>query len=187
MNSTPDSVYAALLEQLDAQSLPPVHLWQPERSGRIDIKICTDGRWIHEGEEIKRPALVKVLASVLRRDEDGFCLVTPVERLLIDVEDAPFIAGGMEVKDRGGAEQELLFTTNIGELVIAGAKRPIAVTYENPKDPAEPRPYLEVRDGIHALIGRNVFYQLVELGEEQDGKLYVRSSGVSFELGSLSP
>ena len=186
MISTPDSVFAALVEELDAPSLPPVHLWHPERSGRIDIKILTDGRWIHEGEEIKRPALVKVLASVLRRDEDGYCLVTPVERLLIDVEDAPFIAGGMEAKNAGRVDQELMFTTNIGELVLASAERPIAVTYENPADPEEPRPYLEVRDGIHALIGRNVFYQLVELGEEQDGTLYVHSCGTRFELGRLS-
>jgi len=186
MTDTPQSVFAALVEQLEAQTLPPVHLWHPERSGRIDIKICTDGRWIHEGEEIKRPALVKVLASVLRRDEDGFCLVTPAERLLIEVEDAPFIAGGMEVKNSGRDGQELLFTTNIGELVIASAERPIAVTYENPKDPEEPRPYVEVREGIHALIGRNVFYQLVELGEEHEGTLFVTSCGVRFELGRLN-
>jgi len=186
MTSTPESVFAALVDELNSQSLPPVHLWHPERSGRIDIKICTDGRWIHEGVEIKRPALVKVLASVLRRDEDGYCLVTPVERLLIDVEDAPFVAGGMEVKDAGSVHQQLMFTTNIGELVLASAERPIAVSYENPTDPQEPRPYVQVREGLHALIGRNVFYQLVELGEEAAGTLYVRSCGEKFELGKLS-
>ena len=184
--NTPESVYAALCEEIENQTLPPVHLWHPERSGRIDIRIRADGSWFHEGVEIKRQGLVKVLASVLRRDEDGFCLVTPAERLLIEVDDAPFIAGGMDVKGAGTDDQELLFTTNIGESVIANAHRPIAVTYENPKDPEEPRPYVEVRDGIHALIGRNVFYRLVELGEERDGKLEVRSGGARFVLGVLN-
>ena len=185
-DNTPDALYESLVAELNDQKLPPVDLWHPERSGRIDIRIRADGRWIHEGQEIKRLGLVKVLASVLRRDEDGFVLVTPAERLLIQVDDAPFIAGGLDVKHAGQPEQELLFTTNLGELVIASAERPIAVTYENPRDPQEPRPYVQVRNGIHALIGRNVFYRLVELGEASDDVLSVRSAGTSFELGQLS-
>lgn len=184
-HNTPESLYAALRAEAGEQSLPPVHLWHPERSGKIDIRIATDGRWFHEGVEIKRLGLVKVLASVLRRDEDGFVLVTPAERLLIEVDDAPFIAGGMEVQKAGTPDQELLFTTNIGELVVANAERPIAVTYENPADPEEPRPYVEVRKGLHALIARAVFYRLVELGREQQGRFVVTSAGVDFELGAM--
>jgi len=185
-SSTSDSTFEALLAELAEQSLPPVHSWQPERSGRIDIRIRTDGRWFHEGVEIKRQGLVKVLASVLRRDDDGYCLVTPAERLLIEVDDAPFIAGGMEVRGAGAAHQELLFTTNIGELVVADETRPIVVTYNNPADPEEPRPYIDVRDNTPALIGRNVFYQLVELGETRDdGRFIVRSRSAEFELGRL--
>ncbi len=183
--NTPEALYAALREEAGEQTLPPVHLWHPERRGSIDIKIKADGRWFHDGVEIKRTALVKVLASVLRRDEDGFVLVTPSERLLISVDDAPFIAGGMEVQNAGTPEQELLFTTNIGELVVANADRPIAVTYENPNDPEEPRPYVEVRKGLHALIARSVFYRLVELGRDENGRFVVTSGGVDFELGVL--
>lgn len=183
--NTPESLYSALREEAGEQTLPPVHLWNPERRGTIDIHIKRDGRWFHDGGEIKRIGLVKVLASVMRRDEDGFVLVTPAERLLITVDDAPFIAGGMEVQNAGTPEQELMFTTNIGELVVASAKHPIAVTYENPRDPEEPRPYVEVRKGLHALIARSVFYRLVELGREQDGRFVVTSAGVDFELGTL--
>lgn len=183
--NTPEALYNALREEAGEQVLPPVHQWHPERRGTIDIKIKSDGRWFHEGAEIKRLGLVKVLASVLRRDEDGFVLVTPAERLLISVEDAPFIAGGMDVQHAGSPEQELLFTTNLGELVVADAERPIAVTYENPNDPQEPRPYVEVRKGLHALIARSVFYRLVELGREVDGRFVVTSGGVDFELGVL--
>jgi len=164
--------------------LPPVHLWQPERSGSIDIRISLDGRWFHEGVEIKRMGLVKVLASVLRCDADGFVLVTPAERLLIEVEDAPFIAGGMEVQNAGTAHQELLFTTNLGELVVASAERPIVVNYTNPNDPAEPRPYVEVRTGLQALIARSVFYRLVELTREHNGRYVVASAGAEFDLGA---
>ncbi len=184
--NTPQSVYTALCDAIDDQRLPPVHLWRPERSGQIDIRIRTDGRWFHEGQEIKRQALVKVLASVMRCDPDGFCLVTPAERLLIQVDDAPFVACAMDVKAAGQPDQELLFTTNIGELVIANAQRPIVVTYENPRDPEEPRPYIEVRDGIQALISRNVFYQMVELAEEREGGLVLRSAGATFKLGALT-
>jgi len=184
-HNTPESLYAALRQEAGEQSLPPVHLWHPERSGSIDIRIMMDGRWFHEGVEIKRLGLVKVLASVLRRDEDGFVLVTPAERLLIEVDDAPFVAGGMEVQNAGTPDQELLFTTNLGELVVASAERPIAVNYDNPKDPQEPRPYVLVRKGVHALIARSVFYRLVELGREEQGRLVVTSSGTEFNLGEI--
>ena len=181
--NTPEALYTALRAEVGEQTLPPVHLWHPERRGTIDIRIKSDGRWFHEGVEIKRLGLVKVLASVLRRDEDGFVLVTPAERLLITVDDAPFIAGGMDVQNAGTPEQELLFTTNLGELVVASAEQPIAVTYENPNDPAEPRPYIEVRKGLHALIARSVFYRLVELGREESGRFVVSSGGAEFVLG----
>ncbi len=183
--NTPESLYEALRAEAGEQTLPPVHLWNPERRGTIDIQIKRDGRWFHEGVEIKRIGLVKVLASVLRRDEDGFVLVTPAERLLITVDDAPFIAGGMDVINAGTAEQELLFTTNIGELVVANAERPITVTYDNPRDPEEPRPYVEIRKGLHALIARSVFYRLVELGREENGRFVVTSAGMDFELGTI--
>lgn len=175
-----DSLFDSL-EALQAdRKLPPVSKWQPERVGNIDIRIARDGTWYHEGEPFKRLALVKLFATVLRLDPDGFCLVTPAERLLIEVEDAPFLAIDLDV--RGADKQtELLFTTSVDDHVVADAAHPIRVDQHN----GEPRPYIMIRDGLEALINRPVFYRLVEHAVQEDNHLAVYSRGARFPLGEL--
>ncbi len=177
----PQSTLTELFEAVSLASaagrgLPPVHLWNPAACGRLDLVIRRDGVWIHEGAPIVRPALVRLFSTVLRKDADGFWLVTPAERLQIEVEDAPFVAVGMEQ-----AGPALRFATNVGDVVEAGPQHAIRVEMRV----GEPRPYLHVRAGLEALIARPVFYQLVELGQERDGRLQVRSNGRAFDLGAL--
>jgi hypothetical protein len=162
------------------KGLPPVHLWNPAHCGEIDIVIRRDGLWFHEGSPIGREALVRLFSTVLRKDPDGFHLVTPVEKMRITVEDAPFIAVRV---DRVG--EDLVFQTKVGEAVTAGPDNAIRVQ----QDPAtgEPRPYIHVRRGLEARIARPVFYELVELAEEaqtpEGPALGVSSGGVFFPVG----
>lgn len=157
---------------------PPVHLWNPPYCGEMDLTIRRDGTWIHEGSPIGRPALVRLLASVLKREGDRHFLVTPVEKLGIVVEDAPFLA--VDVEREEGA---LVFETNVGDRVTAGPGHPIRV--ETAED-GEPAPYVEVRRGLEALIDRKSFYRLVEMGEERDGRFGVASGGMFFEIGDAT-
>jgi hypothetical protein len=169
------------LESLQAdKKLPPVGRWQPERVGSIDIRITRDGTWYHEGSPIRRDALVKLFSTVLRKDDDGFCLVTPAEKLFIEVEDAPFVAVNMEVKGQG-RDAELLFTTSVDDHVVAGADHPLRVEEQD----GEPRPYVLVRDGLDALLNRAVFYRLVEQALQEDDELVVYSRGERFPLGNV--
>ncbi len=155
----------------------PVHRWNPASCGEIDIRIARDGTWFYQGSPIGRPALVRLFSSVLRRDPDGHWLVTPVEKLRIVVEDAPFVAVGVEQ-----AEGMLRFATNVGDVVEAGPDHPIRV---ETGEGGAPRPYLRVRGELDALIARPVFYELVSLGEDRAGRLGVRSGGAWFDLGAL--
>lgn len=159
-----------------ARGLPPVHLWNPAHCGDIDIVIRADGTWMHEGSPIGRAELVRLFSTVLRLDPDGYHLVTPVEKLRITVEDLPFRAVAMQ-RDGG----TLVFTTDVGDEVRAGADNPITVE----TDPAtgEPAPRVHVRRGLEARIARTVFYDLVEMAEEREGRLAVASGGVWFPLG----
>lgn len=170
----------AAAKQAPGRGLPPVHLWHPTHCGDIDIVIRKDGLWFHEGTPIGREALVRLFSTVLRKDPDGFHLVTPVEKMKITVEDAPFIAVRV---DKVG--DTLTFLTNVGDEVEAGLENEIRV--EMDADTGEPRPYLHVRRGLEALIARPVFYELVELAEARetpDGpRLGVASGGTWFPLG----
>lgn len=162
------------------RGLPPVHLWNPAHIGDIDIVIRRDGRWFHEGAPINREAMVRLFSTILRKDPDGVCLVTPVEKMRITVEDAPFIAVRV---DRDG--DVLRFTTNVGDEVEAGPDNPIRV--EVGAD-GEPRPYVHVRRGLEALIARPVFYELVEMAEEDEaGGFSISSNGARFQVGALEP
>ena len=160
------------------RALPPVHLWNPPNCGEIDIVIRRDGLWFHEGAPIGRPQLVRLFSTVLRKDSDGYWLVTPVEKLKVRVEDAPFTAVRV---DREG--EALVFTTNVGERVAAGRDHPIRVETAPPT--GEPRPYLHVRAALEALISRPVFYELVSVGEAREGRLWIASDGEWFDLGPL--
>ena len=166
---------AAASAARSGRGLPPVHLWSPSHCGEIDILIRKDGTWVHEGSPIGRPELVRLFSTVLRRDGDEFFLVTPVEKLGIRVEDAPFLAVGVERED-----EVLRFVTNVGDLVEAGPDNPIRVAEAAS---GEPRPYLDVRAGLQALIARPVFYELAAMAEARDGRLGVVSRGCWFDLG----
>jgi hypothetical protein len=168
---------AALLAAAKAggKGPPPVHLWNPDYCGEMDILIRRDGTWIHEGTPIGRPGLVRLFASILKREGDRHFLVTPVEKLGIRVEDAPFVATDFEVED-----DTVVFSTNVGDLVRAGPDHPIRV--ETAED-GQPAPYVEVRAGLEALIDRKSFYRLVDLGEERDGAFGVASDGAFFPIG----
>ena len=167
---------AAAARQAPGRGLPPVHLWNPEHCGDIDIVVRADGTWMHEGSPIGRKELVRLFSTVLRLDPDGYHLVTPVEKMRIAVEDLPFRAVAMERRD-----DALVFTTDVGDEVTADAEHPITVD----TDPAtgEPAPRIHVRRGLEARIVRAIFYDLVEMAEVVDGRLTVMSAGVRFPLG----
>ena len=147
--------------------LPPVHLWNPPYCGEIDIVIKRDGTWFHEGTPIGRAPLVRLFSTILKREEGRFYLVTPAEKVGIQVEDAPFVAVDAEVKNPGPG-QTITFHTNVGDSVAAGSETPIRVA----RDPGtgEPAPYVIVRSGLEALIDRKTFYRLVEIGQHHDIK-----------------
>ncbi|MFU8815843.1 MAG: DUF1285 domain-containing protein [Pseudomonadales bacterium] len=170
------------LEGLQAdKKLPPVQQWQPERAGTIDIRIAEDGSWYHDGAPFRRDTLVKLFSTVLRKDGDRYYLVTPAEKLEIQVEDAPFVAVNMEVKGQG-KDAELLFTSNVDDHVVADAEHPLTVEQRD----GQPRPYVRIRDGLDALINRAVFYRLVEQGLHEGDELVVYSRGTRFSLGRTS-
>lgn len=174
-----------LLAQLPkGKGLPPVHLWNPDFCGDIDMRIARDGTWYYLGSPIGRKPMVRLFSSIIRRDGDDYFLVTPVEKVGITVEDAPFVAVSVEVGGEG-ERQVLRFVTHVEDEVEAGAEHPIRVVI----DPVtqEPSPYVHVRANLEALIHRNVFYQLVELAvvREIDGRrwLGVWSGGEFFPIG----
>lgn len=161
---------------------PPVERWNPPFCGDIDMRIASDGRWYYMGSPIGREALVRLFASVLRRDEDGrHYLVTPVERVGITVEDAPFIAVEMHAQGEG-RERRLTLRTNVGDVVEADAGHPLRFEREAGTDGL--KPYIRVRGRLDALLARPLLYQLAELFEEHevDGRamLGVWSGGVFF-------
>lgn len=159
----------------------PVERWNPDYCGEMDLIIKADGSWWHEGSRITRKGLVELFASVLRKDEDGRTyLVTPVEKLGIQVERAPFIAIRVDATG-AGESQRLFFTTNLDETVESGPDHPIRV--ETDPETMEPDPYVRVRGRLEAAINRPVFYELVELAVEHDGTLGVWAGGTFFPLG----
>jgi hypothetical protein len=175
----------AAAESAGQRGLPPVHLWHPEHCGDIDIRIRKDGVWFHEGTPIGREALVRLFSTVLRLDPDGYHLVTPVEKLKIQVEDAPFVATRVDAfPGKDGVGDILRFETNVGDVVEAGPDN--AVRVETDAATGEPRPYLHVRRGLEALIARPVFYELAELAAERDTpegpRLGVTSNGAWFPI-----
>ena len=172
------SAFKQLLAAAGDRSLPPVAQWRPARTGTIDIRIAANGDWYHDGDRIKRFAIAKLFASVLRLDEGAHYLVTPAEKLRIQVDDAPFVATDMEAEGVG-AGMRIAFRTNVGDAVVADAAHPIVVADRA----GEPRPYVEVRRGLKALIARPVFYRLAALAtEEPNGEVAVWSAGMRFRL-----
>lgn len=157
---------AAAARRATARGPAPVHLWDPPFCGDLDIRIARDGTWFYLGTPIGRPGLVRLFASILKREGDRFFLVTPVEKVGIRVDDAPFLATDLEASGADGADRTLTFTTNVGDRVTAGPDHAIAVARD--PDTGEPAPYVHVRAGLDALIDRKTFYRLVEFGERRD-------------------
>ena len=141
------------------KKLPPVEKWDPQHCGDSAMRIARDGTWFHQGSPIGRPAMVRLFSTILRREADGrHVLVTPVEKLDIEVEDAPFVA--VELKSEGeGRARRLAFRLNTGDMVVAGPDHQLR--FERGED--GPRPYLRVRGGLEALVARPVYYELAEL------------------------
>lgn len=155
-----------------AKGPPPVERWNPPFCGDIDMRIATDGTWFYMGTPIGREALVKLFASVLRRDEDGKTyLVTPVEKCGITVDDAPFVAVEMHAQG-DGPDQRLTFRTNVGDVVEAGADHPLRFVID--AENGGLKPYVLVRGRLEARLGRAVMYELVEHGTEAvvDGRAW---------------
>lgn len=167
------------MNALSERSLPPVHDWHPAKTRDVDIRISRNGDWFYQGSRIQRTRMVKLFSTVLRVDDDQTYLVTPHEKLRIVVDDAPFTA--VLVEKHGAPDATtLVFTTNIGEQVIADADHCIHVEYKTAG--AEPSPYIVVRDSLRALISRSVFYQLADWAILQEGVIGIESSGVFMPL-----
>ncbi|ABV94640.1 conserved hypothetical protein DUF1285 [Dinoroseobacter shibae DFL 12 = DSM 16493] len=162
---------------------PPVHLWNPPFCGDLDIHIARDGTWFYQGSPIGRAPLVRLFSSILKVEDGKFYLVTPVEKVGITVEDAPFVATDFDVTDPG-PDQTITFTTHVGDTADAGPDNPIRVTRH--PETGEPAPYVHIRRGLEALIDRKSFYRLVEIGETAalDGTDWfgIRSSGRFFPM-----
>lgn len=166
------------------KGLPPVERWNPDFCGDLDMEIKSDGTWFYLGTPIGRQALVQLFSTVLRKDADGRTyLVTPVEKVGIRVEDAPFVAVEMDVSG-SGREQVLTFRTNVGDVVEAGPEHQLRFVDEDGTGGL--KPYLHVRGRLEALVARPVMYQIVDIGEEIeiDGRAMfcVRSKGEIFPI-----
>ncbi|MCJ2129044.1 DUF1285 domain-containing protein [Methylobacterium sp. E-045] len=164
---TPDPALARLSLALDGipqRGLPPVERWSPPYCGEIDMRIAADGTWFHNGSPIRRPALVKLFSSILRREPDGrIVLVTPVESVGIVVDDAPFAAVEMAAEGEG-EDRRIAFRTNVDDLVTVDADH--SLRFEEGDDGGL-RPYVHVRRGLWALLTRATTYDLLALGEER--------------------
>ena len=173
-----------LVEFIVGKIEKPFSIDMPAADRHFGIRIARDGTWHYLGTPINRMPLVKLFSTVLRRENDRYWLVTPAERGLIDVDDAPFVAVEVTVEGEGQATQ-LTFRTNLDEEILAGPEHPIRVEIDPESE--EPAPYIHVRDNLEALIARPVFYELAELAEEvEDGQkieLRIWSGGAVFSLG----
>jgi len=174
------SEIATLVEQ---RRLPPVEQWNPTHCGDSEMRIARDGSWFHQGSPIGRPAMVRLFSTILRREPDGrFVLVTPVEKLDIAVDDAPFVAVEMKAEGNGAAAR-LAFRLNTGDFVTAGPDHPLRFA----EGADGPRPYLHVRGGLEALVARAVYYDLADRAIADDAaRPGVWSDGAFFPLGTAA-
>jgi hypothetical protein len=173
----------ALLKEQAGDRLPPVDRWNPPYCGDIGMRIRNDGVWFYQGSPIGRKPLVKLFSRVLRKDDDGrHYLVTPVEKVDVAVDDAPFLAVEMEVSGTG-EDQVLTFRTNVDDVVRCGPDHALRFVAEPPDGGL--KPYLRIRGRLEALVTRALYYDLVELAvpaEDATDMLVMWSSGVSFPV-----
>jgi hypothetical protein len=171
--------------QAGVKGMPPVHLWNPPFCGDIDMRIAADGNWYYMGTPIGRPALVRLFSTILRKDEDRYVLVTPVERVGIAVDDVPFLAVEMRV-DRTVSGPALSFRTNVDDWTTAGADHPFR--FEAGASNGL-KPYVHVRAGLWARLTRALFYDLAALGETRESvagpQFGVSSAGVFFPMARV--
>ena len=185
---TPEAALGGLREAAEARKRgpAPVHLWNPPYCGEIDMRIAADGTWYYRGSPIGRAPLVQLFASILRKDEDRYVLVTPVERVGIRVDDAPFLCVEMGVAETGG-EQELTFRTNVEDIVTVDAEHPLRFE----RGAAEGiKPYVRVRGDLWALVKRALYYDLVALGKVEawrgEDRFGARSGALFFPMTRAS-
>jgi hypothetical protein len=173
----------SLAARIGKDRLPPIEKWNPPYCGDLDMRIASDGIWFYLGTPIGRPALVKLFASVLKREGDKHFLVTPVEKVGIRVDDAPFLAVELEVENRG-PEQSLIFRTNVDDVVRSDSEH--RLRFEPEKGTGGIKPYLHVRRDLWAKVTRALFFDLVALGEvrelEGERMFGVRSAGEFFPI-----
>jgi len=170
------------LDRVRPRSRPPVHLWNPPFCGTIDMRIAADGTWYYLGGPITRKPLVELFASILRKDDERYVLVTPVEMVEIAVEDAPFVATAMRVEGSGTA-QRLTFTSNVGDEASADAEHPLR--FERQENGGY-KPYVMMRDDLWAKVPRSLYADLVDLGtveqREREPTFGVFSAGTFFPI-----
>jgi len=160
-------------------TIPPVHLWNPDFCGDLDIRIARDGTWFYLGTPIGRPEMVRLFSTILRKDGDDYFLVTPVEKVGITVDDAPFLAVDFEVEGLG-ENQSLTFETSVGDFATAGPDHAIRVRRD--EKTGEPAPYVHIRANLEALIDRKSFYRIVDIGSHHDGWFGLWSAGIFFAI-----
>jgi hypothetical protein len=158
VNLSAESLASSARAVAKGRGMPPVDQWKSPFCGDLDMRIARDGTWFYLGTPIGRPELVKLFSSIIRRDGDDYFLVTPVEKVGITVDDAPFVAVDFDAVADG-----LQFTTNVGDVVVAGADHPIRVVRDAVT--GEPSPYVLIRRNLEALIDRKSFYRLVDIGK----------------------
>ena len=169
------------------KGIPPVEKWNPPFCGDIDMHILRNGKWTYMGSEIKRPAMIKLFSNIIRLDDDGhYYLVTPVEKVRIKVDDVPFVAVSMnKIKDEG--VNCLSFMTNVQDEVTLSKENPIEIIIN---DNDEPSPYITIRKNLKALISRSVYYDLINMAEEEiiDDKkfLVIKSNNTLFKLYEIN-
>ena len=169
------------------KGIPPVEKWNPPFCGEIDMHILRNGKWTYMGSEIKRPAMIKLFSNIIRLDDDGhYYLVTPVEKVRIKVDDVPFLAVSMnKIKEEG--INCLSFMTNVQDEVTLSKENPIEIVIN---DNDEPSPYITIRKNLKALISRSVYYDLINMAEEEiiDNKkfLVIKSKNTLFKLYEIN-
>lgn len=187
MTDMPDGLKALMSRAGKEKGMPPVHLWNPDFCGDLDMRIASDGTWFYLGSPIGREALVRLFASVLRKDDDGKTyLVTPVEKIGIIVEDAHFQAVEMASKP-SDAGDILTFRTNVGDLVLVDQDHPFRFELED--GTAGLKAYISVRGNLEARLTRALMYDLVELANEgtgaHQGQFGVMSAGLFYPICSM--
>ena len=181
--------YAASLESVVGDSMPPVEKWNPPFSGDIDILIEADGRWFHDGAPIERARLVRLFSTILKREGDEYFLVTPIEKYRIRVTDVPFIGVAVNIDERGGAQQ-VYVRTNVGDKALVGPDHPLDFREQRDGGGEQRAPYVTVRRGLEARLNRSAYFDLVDACQVclVDGveKFGLMSAGVFFPMATAT-